>query len=281
MATRDENPMLAPVVRWLLLVAVGVVAAGGLTLLLAPQVIQPRWLWTLTPFNARFLAAIYLAEMVGGILLVVFNRWAPARIALPMSVVFTAGVSAVSLVEFGRFDPQRPATWLWFFLYLGYTALLVAAMWRFRGLAPAQAAPTPPAWRAYLLGQGTVMGLYGLALLLLPTAASAFWPWPIDSINGRVYSTVFIGSAVGAWLMSRVAAPVEWLTMGAVQSTLGLLAIVGLVLVDLALHRVNWSAPGTWLWVGAFAVLMLAGLGMLWQASRQPATAARAVTAAD
>jgi hypothetical protein len=265
MLSRSTNPPM-PTLHRLVFLLVALVVFAGAGLFFVPDLVTPRWPWSLTPFNTRFLGAVYLSELLAAVVAVVVSRWAPGRLILPQAVTFTAVVTLASLVHLDRFDPQRLVTWLWFVLYTVPLAILAYYLWRYRRLPPAEAAPPAPPWRAYLLGQAVVLGLYGIGLLVAPGLFSAFWPWPIDSFHGQVYSAVFLTGAVGSFVLARAAAPIEFLTQGLAQATLGTCAIAGLAIVDAAVHRVDWSAFGTWLWVGAFAVVLVAGLSMLWQA---------------
>jgi len=265
MLGQSTNPPMPALYRLVFLVVALVVFAGA-GLFFVPDLVIARWPWSLTPFNTRFLGAVYLSELLAVVVAVVVSRWAPGRLLLPQAVAFTAVVTVTSLVNLNRFDPQRPVTWLWFVLYTVPLAILAYYLWRYRRLPPAEPAPPAPPWRAYLLGQAVVLGLYGLGLLVAPGVFAAFWPWPIDSFHGQVYSAVFLTGAVGSFVLSRAAAPVEFLTQGLAQTALGAGAIAGLAIVDAAVHRVDWSAFGTWLWIGGFAVILVAGLGMLWQA---------------
>jgi hypothetical protein len=48
-----------------------------------------------------------------------------------------------------------------------------------------------------------------------------------------------------------------------------LFAILGLVIVDGSRHQVDWTAPGTIVWLAAFAAFIVSGAGMLlWSARR-------------
>jgi len=261
----SANPAM-PALQRLVFLIVALVVLFGAGLFFLPDLVAPRWPWALTPFNTRFLGAVYVSELFAAIIAVTVNRWAPARLIVPQAVTFTAVVTIASLLHLDRFDPQRRATWLWFVLYTVPLLILTYYLWRYRHLPPAHPAPPERPWRSYLLGQGAVLGLYGVGLFLAPGLFSAFWPWPLDSFHGQVYSAVFLTGAVGSFLLARAAAPVELLTAGLAQGVLGGFAIAGLVIVDGAVHRVTWTAPGTWLWIGAFAIVLAAGLGLLWQA---------------
>lgn len=267
MHVATTNPVMPGLYRVVFLIVALVVLIGA-GLFVVPDVVAPRWPWPLTPFNARFLGAIYLAELLAAILAVAWNRWAPARLLLPQAVTFTAVVTLTSLVHLDRFDAQRPVTWVWFTLYITPMLVLAYYLWRSRRWSPAN--PTPPSrpWSSYLLGQGAVLGLYGVGLLLAPASFSAFWPWPIDPFHGQMYSAVFLSGAVGSFALIRAAAPVEWMTAGLTQAALSLFAMASVILVDVVVRRVDWSAGGTALWLGGFVVLLGAGLGMLGQARR-------------
>jgi hypothetical protein len=119
------------------------------------------------------------------------------------------------------------------------------------------------------------LGGYGLGLLLAPALFSAFWPWTIDDFHGQIYSAIFLTGAVAMFILSRAVAPVELLTVGLTQITLGLFAIAGMIIVDASVHKIGWSLPGTWMWLGMFALLVITGLGKLWwflESRRQAST---------
>ena len=266
MTAQSNNPLLSSTFRITYLL-ISIVLVAGASIFFLPD-IGPGWFWHPTPFNRRFVGAVYLTELVTSIIMLRVNRWAPARLVLPGSIAFSTLVSLLSIIYFDRLDPEHALRPIWFILYFGSTLLFAYFRWEYRHWPPADARATPTAWRNYLTAQGIVLGLYGVAQLAAPSTASAFWPWPIDDFHGRFYSAVFITLAISSVVMQRIAARIEWFTLGAAQVTFGLFAIVGLVTVDLGLHRVDWLAPGTWLWVGAFAVMLVAGIRMLAWARR-------------
>lgn len=263
-----NNPSVTPLLRILTLIEVIVLAGAGGILFFLPDLAGQLWPWQLTPFNTRFLGAIYLAALAAIVTLLLAGRWAPARVVLPALFTFTALVLAISLISFDRFDFQRPGTWAWFALYIILPINSAYHLWLYRRLPPADETPVPPVWRGGLLAGAIALGAYGVGLLIAPAAFSAFWPWKLDDFHGQMYSATFLSGAAGLLAASRVAAPVELLAAGLTQGILGLSGIVGVLIVDASVRRVDWSLPGTWLWVGAFAVMLIAGLGMWWQSRR-------------
>jgi hypothetical protein len=259
MRTQGDSSTLPSYVR-LFFAIVGIVVIVGCSLLFVPGVTRPHWPWTIAPFNAAFLGGIYTSELCLVIIAIAVNRWAPIRFILPMALSFVTIVSVVSLFYLGNFHSDKVMTYLWFIAYFGSLLALALAGWRLRHW-PADDLPASPGWlRAFLLIQCALLALYGAGLLVIPGRATAFWPWKIDNFHGQVYSAVFLSGALASWLIARAAANVELLALGLTQGSLGLCAIIGLATVDRSLHRVNWSAGGTLLWLAGFAALSLAGL---------------------
>jgi hypothetical protein len=265
MQTQNGNPALSVWLR-LFFMAVILILTLGVALFFAPELVARRWPWSLTPFNTRFLGAIYASELVVVLGLLLINRWTPARVALPIALVFTGIVTIVSLIYPDNFNFQRRVTWIWFTVYLVSALISAYFLWLYRHLArPAVARPLAGLWRLSLWGEGVALGFYGLGLLAAPALFTAFWPWKVDDFHGQLYSALFIGAAVGSFILARAAAPIELMLIGLAEIVLGALAIAGLVIVDASVHKINWALPGIWFWLALFFSLLLLGLGKLWR----------------
>ncbi|WP_246811291.1 hypothetical protein [Mesorhizobium sp. AA22] len=91
-----------------------IVLIVGAGLFFAPVLVKPRWLWAVTPFNARFLGGFYTTEMVVMAALVVWNRWSPGRLVLVMAFIFTVIVSVVSFISaISTSGAKRPGSGFW------------------------------------------------------------------------------------------------------------------------------------------------------------------------
>jgi hypothetical protein len=264
-----QNP---PISRWLvvvLVVALLVVVDLGVSLFFLPELTRPVWMWAITPFNGSFLGAVYLSAIAPVGMALATRRWAPTRVVLPMMLVFTSVLLVTSLVHFNRFRFDVWGTWLWFGLYLALPATLGWFLWRYRRWPPALATPTAPPLRALLVAEAAVLALYGAGLIVAPTLAAGFWPWPIDAFHGQLYSAAFLAPAIGAAAVARLAARIELATLGLTALLLGALPIVGLALGHLATGRVDWAAPGVWAWIAGFSALALSGLVLIgWSSLR-------------
>jgi hypothetical protein len=266
----NSNPMLSPWVRRFF-IGVALVLSVGSALFFVPHLIG--WPWPLTPFNTRFLGAVYLTALVVVLGMVIVNRWVPGRSIIPMALTFMLIISILSVLSLDRFDVRRKATWAWFVVYIGPTIVLASVLWRYRHLWGVQTEGPGGRWKHYLRGEAVALVAYGLGLLAAPGPFSAFWPWRLDAFHGRLYSAVFITFGLGAALLSRAAAGVEFLTLGLARVTLATTAVLGLVIVDASVHRVAWSAPNTWVWIGIFGWILASGAAMVRHAPALPTPA--------
>jgi hypothetical protein len=264
MQTLNDNPKITPLLVAVTAVEALVLYGTGIGLLFFTAVVSPLWPWALTPFNELLLGTVYSASLVATVALVIVRRWAPARVVVPMIFIFTSIVLVVCLIYIDRFDFSYWGTWVWFFLYITIPANALFHIWLYRNLNAFNPQPLPYLWRVACLVPTLLLGLYGLALLITPATFSGFWPWPIDEFHGRMYSVIYITPATGAALLLGAAASIELLTLGLTQVVGGIVPIVGLIIIDNKVNKVDWSAFGTWLWLGSFAVILLTGIGLVW-----------------
>jgi hypothetical protein len=263
--TADANPqislrLLAP------LIAQGVVIAGaGIVLFLAPTTGHDIWGWELTPFNTRFLGAIYLAALPDFVALALVRRWRPARLVVPMDFLFMSVILVVSLAYADHFKWERPVTSAWFAIFVSVplcAGILLVRLRRFWELEPGGSAAPSARVRAGLIAAAVPLGGYGIGLLVAPGAVTGFWPWSIDGFHGRVYSAIFLTLALASVLVARAAAPVELATLGLTCVALGALEPLGLLVVDADLDKVDWSSGGTVAWIAMFAAILGYGIAL-------------------
>ena len=263
-----SNPKISSLLRVLTLVEVIVLFLAGCGMFFLPKVVAPFWPWTVAPFNASFLGAVYAAAMIAAVMQTAYARWSPTRIVTPMIFIFTLIIILLSLVHLDRFDFQRPEVWIWFALYIVIPINAGVHIYLYRQIPPADTTPPSMFGKNLLLIQGIILGVYGMALLVIPTTAASIWAWKIDIFHAQLYSVTFLTPALGAILLVKAASKVEWLSMGLTQSALGLLPLIGLVVVDASAKRVNWDSAGAWIWITLFSAIFIIGLWMLGQAQR-------------
>lgn len=227
-----------------------------------------RWLWPLPPFSARFSGAVYLSALWPLAIALWHRRWSSARLILPMLTVFTTMVTLISLFNLNLFTVPRRGVGIWWFLYIAESIGSSYFLWRYwHQIKRTYTLAKKPLW-TYVRTKGWILLLYGVALLLLPTVFSGFWPWKLAEFQGRFYSTIFMSGGLGLLWLGRTA--VEWVILGVTQLSLGGLAIIGTLWVNGQVNKIDWSQPGVWLWFALFTELTIAGLWMLWQALHIP-----------
>jgi len=264
MQVLNDNPKITTLLFTVTAIESLVLLVAGVGLLLFPSLLRPMWPWELSPFNAILLGAVYSASLVATVIVVTVRRWAPARVVLPMILIFTTIILIVCLIYNDRFDFQRWETWFWFIIYIIIPANAAYHVWLYRNLKPVNPFPLPTLWRSVFLIPTILLGLYGIGLLIAPDSFSSFWPWPIDEFHGRMYSVLYITPALGSLLLFGAAASIELVAAGLTQVVGGVVPILGVVIIDNQVDKIAWSTIGPWLWIGSFAIIFLTGIGLLW-----------------
>jgi hypothetical protein len=279
MTLTERNPRLDKFLPALMIIEALVLLVASAGLLVLTAVFRPIWPWTLTPFNAGFLGAIYAASLVIVAMLALNPRWSPARVVLPMIWSFTLWVLLMSLAYLSNFNLSLPSTWIWLILYVFLPVGTGYFLWKYRSREPVAAVPLSRLWRNLMMIGAALLMLYSLALIIVPAAATSFWPWTIDDFHARLYAAMFLAGAIGTWLTSRSAAPEELLVLGVGQGVFGALVLIELFIVDSQVHKVNWSLPNTWIWIVVFALIV--GMGIAYVVLSRRSTAVTATATAD
>ena len=136
MQTLNDNPKITRLLLTVTAIEALVLLVAGVGLLLFPSVLRPMWPWQLSPFNALLLGAVYSASLVATAIVVYVRRWAPARVVVPMILIFTAIILLVCIIYNDRFDFTRWETWFWFIIYIIIPTNAAYNVWISRNLPP-------------------------------------------------------------------------------------------------------------------------------------------------
>jgi Domain of unknown function (DUF4383) len=261
--------MLPRLLRYVSLAEIVVLIITGGGLFFFPGLIDDLWPWPLTPFNARSLGAVYLAALTSVTLMIVIDRWDPARTILGSILGFTSIVFIISLIEIDRFDFDRPGTWGWFLLYFILPVNSAYQLWRSRDEPTEMTMRFSPFWSVLLWGSAGLVGAYTAGMLIAPGTFTEFWPWPVDDFHGRMYSAAFISAAAGFYGVARHRRPIDMFAIGIVHVFAGVLPIVGLLVVNASRDVLDWSDGGLWLWLAVFSGLSSLGVAMVARSRRE------------
>ena len=242
--------------------AVGVLALWvGFWGYVLPSEVERAIPFPVPPLHARFLGAVYLSGltiMVGGLLA---RSWREIRLVPILTALWTGGLCMISLFYLDRFDFATPQPWVWFAAYVIYPLIAIGLAWRHRHVeSGAASAAEVPAWaRRYLVGQGIVLAVVAIGLLLAPGAMTDVWPWPIDRLLAEIYSAPLLAYGVGSVLLARQRTLLEIRVVVA-----GMLVFTAGVLLASIIHRELFSAGDVEdvLWFGLLVVAN-AMLGLL------------------
>lgn len=264
-AELSPTPKLPALLRVLALVSIVLLALVGGSLFFFPTLIQDRWIWPLTPFNTRFLGAIYLTALASLASLV--YRPALARLVVPMMWIFTTVVLLSSCLHLEQFNAARRASDLWFWVYFIDCVGASYYLGYFRGASFEGGRSLPSLWPLVLGVQAGLLGAYGLGLFVFPAATSSTWSWPLDVFHARLYSSIFLTGAIGSALLSKRATAAECKALGLVQIAFSILVLVGVGMVDSQINKMDWGLLSNWIWLWAIALLGIVGLGLMSQGS--------------
>jgi hypothetical protein len=208
--------------------------------------------WLVPPLHARFLGSMYLSGATFMALSLFANRWSEVRVVLPMIAIWTGMLFIISLFYLSEFNFAKPQPWIWFGAYLAYPLIALWLAWQYRNVDTDSRGVTLATWaRLYLLAQGVVATVLGLALLFAPNFMSSLWPWKITQLLAQLYSAPFLSYGIGSLLLARRQ---TWSEVR-IPVTATLVFAVG-VLIASIIHRGLFSAadPSDWLWFVSFTI---------------------------
>jgi hypothetical protein len=228
----------------------------------------------LSPLNARFVAALYLAGAIGVLLAAFRPRRADARLFVIGFGAATLLILIITVLHWSEFmaDPL-PHRAVWIFDYVVDPALALVLV-PVAGLWPSKRG-TRHALTRLLNVEAFIFGVLGLLLVLFPDLAAAYWPWNLSPVvAGQLYGCFFLTFSIGAFFAAREDSSAAIRSF--LISSLGLALLVLLVSV---LHFDRFKPePVTWLWFGFFGLAAVAfGLALVRQ--RQAALALSASAA--
>jgi hypothetical protein len=261
------NPPVPAFLRLVLAVECSVVFVAGVLLFFMPGLAADLWAWTVPPFNSRFVGAVYLAAYLPLLLFWLVPRWIPGRLTLWMILTFTTLVTITMLIHVDIFEWDRPATYIFWALYifLPINSAIFLLRSNDAGSAKGYDGPAPLRivfWIFTLLGV-----VYGLGLLIVPEALTRFWPWSVDAFHGRMYAAAFLTPAVATWIVSfrhRFAA--EYLSLGLNLVSGGFLPMLGTLWTNLGVsaeRQVNFNSAGTWAFFIFFSLTAMLGVVLI------------------
>ena len=157
------------------------------------------------PLHARFIGVMYLSGLTLQIAGMAARRWAEIGVVPLVTAVWTGGLFGVSLLHLDVFDFGAARVLIWFAAYLVYPLVALWLLWAQRAASAVAlpGAPLPDWARGYLLVQGAVATVLGLALLTATDAMVRAWPWPITPLLAQIYFAPLLAYGLASFYLAR------------------------------------------------------------------------------
>ncbi len=216
--------------------------------------------WLVPALHARFLGSMYLSGVTFMTGCLLAKHYAEIRVVIPMIAIWTGTLFIISLFYLDEFDYSIPPTYIWFAAYLIYPLIALWIMWKHKSEHDDIQGTRLPTWaRVYLIGQGIVITLLALAMLISPSQIVDSWPWKITPLLAQLYSAPFLSYGIGSFLLS------QRKTWAEVRVALQALLVFALSVLIASFIHLNLFSPAELsdqIWFGGFIVATLV-LGML------------------
>ena len=267
-----SNGLLNRPSRVFLLLLSGISLAIGLVFYMYPPFVISYWPWPVKELAVRFMGAIFLAIAFGCWSAVRAEKWQRAKILVLVGGTFFGITGIVSLVR-GITVSSDVSTWAWTAYFLtaaiGCLVLLQFYRWHRRHAEVLTEPPIPKGARVFFGIQTSVVGIFGIMMLLLPSVAQQeFWPWKVYVSTLQTFAALFLATCLAT----------GWATMQKDPERIRVLLPLDAIFPSLALLAVgiSWSvivaeSPGwlvTGVWVGLYS-FVAAGSTILYLALRR------------
>ncbi|HNC96388.1 MAG TPA: hypothetical protein PKW90_09715 [Myxococcota bacterium] len=198
-----DAPPLHPGMRAVLYMAAVFVLIAGLPLYVFSTETATYFAWKVDPpLTAATLGACYWAAGLAEFNSARARNWTEGRVAVLGVLAFTTLTNLPTFQNMSNYNLDKWQAWVWIATYLAVPPLM-GWMWvqqrKIPGSDPPKTAPLPSVLVAGLSLVAVVFLAYGLALLIWPEPAGAFWPWnlnPQDSMYKK-----FTEPYMGCWLV--------------------------------------------------------------------------------
>ena len=244
--------------RTFLLLLSGINVALGLIFYIYPPFVISYWPWPVKELAVRFLGAIFLAIAFGCWSAVHAERWQRAKILVLVGGTFFGITGFVSLVR-GLTVSSDVSTWAWTAYFLtaaiGCFVPLQYYRWHRRHAEVLIGSPIPTGARVFFGIQTSVVGIFGIMMLSLPSVAQQeFWPWKVYVSTLQTFAALFLATCVATGWATMQKDPERikvLLPLDAIFPSLALLA-VGISWSVIVTESPSWLVTGVWVGLYSF-----------------------------
>ena len=244
--------------RHFLLLLSGINLSLGLIFYAYPPLVISYWPWPVKELAIRFMGAIFLAIAFGCWSAVRAERWQRAKILVLVGGTFFSITGIVSLVR-GITVSSDVSTWGWTAYFLAAAAgcfvLLQYHGWHRTQAEVPTGPPMPKGARVFFGIQTSVVGIFGIMMLLLPSVAQQeFWPWQVYVSTLQTFAALFLATCLATGWATMQKDPERirvLLPLDAIFPSLALVA-VGISWSVIVAESPSWLVTGVWVGLYSF-----------------------------
>ena len=267
-----SNGLLDRHSKHFLLLLSGINLVLGLIFYIDSAFVIPYWPRPVKELAVRFIGAIFLAIAFGCWSAVRAEKWQRAKILVLVGGTFFGITGIVSLVR-GITVSSDVSTWAWTAYFLAAAAgcfvLLQRYRWHRRHAEVPTGSPIPRGAQVFFGIQTSVVGIFGIMMLLLPSVAQQeFWPWKVYVSTLQTFAALFLATCLATGWATLQKDPERikvLLPVDAIFPSLALMA-VGISWRVIAAESPSWLVTGVWVGLYSFVA---AGSTILYFALRR------------
>ena len=256
--SKPNGLLLNPYSRTFLLLLSGINLVLGLIFYTYPPLVIPYWPWPVKELAVRFMGAIFLAIAFGCWSAVRAEKWQKAKILVLVGGTFFGITGVVSLVR-GLTVSSDASTWAWTGYFLaaatGCFVLLQYYRWHRKHSEVLTGSPMPKGARVFFAIQTSVVGIFGIMMLLLPSVAQQeFWPWKVYVSTLQTFAALFLATCLATGWATMQNDPERikvLLPLDAIFPSLALVA-VGISWSVIVAESPSWLVTGVWVGLYSF-----------------------------
>lgn len=233
----------------------------GLLFYTVPTSLITYWPWPVKDLAVRFLGAIFLAIALGCWSAVQAKIWQRAKILVLVGGTYFVLMGAVTFAR-GLTNNSGLIVWAWssYFLVAGTSLLVLINYYGWhRTQRELSTSSSIVKWAQIFFGiQTTVVGIFGIMMLLLPATAQAeFWPWKVQTPTLQAFGSLFLATCLAtgwAFFQKSPKRIIVLLPLDAIFPSLALLA-VGIGWSTIMSESPSWLVTGVWVGLYSFVAL--------------------------
>lgn len=255
----SDTPM-SPLTRVIFAFVAVNALVGAVSLMVFPARTDELFFWTITPpINAALFGALYLGGAVTVAWVAYRGAWETARFLVPVLVSAGVFISITTFLHLDRFTPGiRLIYWLVIYIGAPLLALFVYYDHQRRGGNWTVTQPVARLTRGIAVVTGAVILLLGLFLIIAPTSAIPYWPWPASPLMIRIFAAWFSAFGVGLlWFLKER----DWVRLRNIANLMITAAALDLLMIFL--YRADLTNTGVNLWIYCGHLIAFGVIGLV------------------